>query len=271
MASTAPTPTERTARLCAEAALFMRDHVLSRVSHDLRSPLNAIHSWAYVLERKIEGTDASAQRALEGIRTGVEQQVHLLETLVDTTRAETRKLYIERAPFALDALVGETVDEVRRGLADARGVRIVVQGTPTGAMLDAARERIGQALWLMLAFATEASVAGATVSLEVSVAATAVQFEVHWQASQAALADEALPHLFEPFARAQAREPQEAGRYAWVLALCQRVAEAHGGRFEARPLVEGEAASLTLNVPANGVIGGANSGTIGGAGSGSSI
>ncbi|MFD1554295.1 sensor histidine kinase [Paraburkholderia silviterrae] len=253
MASTSPTPTERTARLCAETALFMRDHVLSRVSHDLRSPLNAIHSWAYVLERKIDSADAAAQRALAGIRTGVEQQVHLLETLVDTTRAETRKLHIERAPFALDALIDETVDEARRALADARGVSVGVQGTPTGATLDAARERIGQALWLMLAFATEASAAGTMVSLDVSTTATAAQFEVHWQASREALADEALAHLLEPFARAQACEPQEAGRCAWVLALCQRVAEAHGGRFEARPLVEGEAASLMLSVPIGGI------------------
>ncbi|WP_213301549.1 sensor histidine kinase [Paraburkholderia sacchari] len=252
MASTSPTSSERTARLCAEAALFMRDYVLSRVSHDLRSPLNAIHSWAYVLERKIDSADAAAQRALAGIRTGVEQQVQLLETLVDKTRAETRKLHIERAPFALDALIGETLDDARRALADARRVSLSVQGMPTGATLDAARERIGQALWLMLAFATEASTPGALIMLDVSVTATAAQFEVHWQANDAALADETLPHLFEAFARAQARELQEAGRAPWVLALCQRVAEAHGGRFEARPLVEGEAAALTLNVPVSG-------------------
>ena len=79
----------------------MRDHVLSLVSHDLRSPLNAIHSWAYVLDRKIDANDATAQRALEGIRNGVEQQVKLLESIVDTTRAETRALALNRAPFAL--------------------------------------------------------------------------------------------------------------------------------------------------------------------------
>ncbi|MBN3814537.1 sensor histidine kinase, partial [Paraburkholderia sp. Ac-20347] len=39
---------------------------------------------------------------------------------------------------------------------------------------------------------------------------------------------------------------------AWVLSLCQRVAEAHGGRFDAQPLVAGEAATLTLNVSATG-------------------
>jgi signal transduction histidine kinase len=253
MASTTTTRTERTARLCAEAALFMRDYVLSRVSHDLRSPLNAIHSWAYVLDRKIDSADSAAQRALAGIRTGVEQQVRLLESLVDTTRAETRKLQIERAPFALDALLDETLDDVRSALADARGVSLAVEGVPTGVTIEAGRERVAQALWLLLAFAAESGAHGSTVTLGVSATPAAAQFELRWQASLDLLSDDTLPHVLEPFARSQAREPQDVGRFPWVLALCQRVAEAHGGRFEAQPLVQGEAALFTLNVPSGGV------------------
>jgi K+-sensing histidine kinase KdpD len=257
MASTPQTRTERTARLCAETALFMRDHVLSRVSHDLRSPLNAIHSWAYVLERKIDNADATAQRALGGIRTGVEQQVRLLETLVDTTRAETRKLRVERAPFALAALIGEAVDDARAALGDARGVSFAVQDTTGAALLDGDRERFAQALWLMLVFATETSVQGTSVALAASATATTAQFEVKWRATPQALTDEALPHALEPFARSQASEPQEAGRHAWVLALCQRVAEAHGGRLEP-PVSAGESEvsdqrALVLGVPLSGV------------------
>jgi signal transduction histidine kinase len=249
MASTSDSRSERTARLCAEAALFMRDHVLSRVSHDLRSPLNAIHSWAYVLERKIDAADAAAQRALGGIRTGVEQQVQLLESLVDKTRAQTRKLQIERAPFALDAAIDEAIDTVRGGLAEGRGVTVALQGTPTGITLDGDRERIVQTLWLMLAFAVESSAQGGTVTLEASATVSAVQFDVKWAAAPQALTDASLPHLLEPLAREQALEPLESGRTAWVLALCLRVAEAHGGRFEQRGLVEGEPAALGLSVP----------------------
>jgi hypothetical protein len=190
MASTADFPSERTARFCAEAALFMRDHVLSRVSHDLRSPLNAIHSWAY-----------------------------------------------------------EAVDAVRSALAEARGVTLAVQGTPTGLTLDGDRERLVQALWLMLAFAAESSARGGSVTLGVSAAANAVQFDVTWTAAPQALTDASLLHLLEPLAREQALEPLETGRTAWVLALCQRVAEAHGGRFEQGALVEGAPAALGLNVP----------------------
>lgn len=253
MAPTADSRSERTARLCAETALFMRDHVLSRVSHDMRSPLNAIHSWAYVLERKIDAVDAAAQRALGGIRTGVDQQVQLLEALVDSTRAETRKLRIERAPFALDALIDEVADDVRIALADARGVTLTVQGTPTDATPDADRERIAQALWLMLVFATETSAQGGSVTLAASATTAAAQLEVKWRAAPQALTDETLAHVLEPFARAQASGPQDTGRHAWVLALCQRVAEAHGGRFEAPPaLADGNDVVLVLGVPLGG-------------------
>ncbi|WP_322104623.1 HAMP domain-containing sensor histidine kinase [Paraburkholderia sp. J41] len=250
MASTPQTTDERTARLCAETALFMRDHVLSRVSHDLRSPLNAIHSWAYVLERKIDGADAAAQRALGGIRTGVEQQVHLLETLVDKTRAETRKLRIERAPVALDGLIAQTVEDARASLADARGVSFAVRDDTGAAPLDADAERLGQALWLMLVFAAETSAPGTSVTFAAGATPTGVQFEVTWRATPQALTDEAVAHVLEPFARAQAGEPQEIGRHAWVLALCQRVAEAHGGRFESHAVAEGEEASMVLGVVA---------------------
>src|SRR5215510_13808409 len=96
---------ERGARLRAETALFMRDHVLSTVSHDLRSPLNAIHSWAYVLERKLDSADGTAQRALAGIRSGVDQQVKLLDETVDSTRAETKGLPLQCAPFQVRSLI----------------------------------------------------------------------------------------------------------------------------------------------------------------------
>jgi len=240
---------ERIARLCAETALFMRDQVLSRVSHDLRSPLNAIQSWAYVLERKIDTGDASTQRALDGIRTGVEQQVKLLESLVDKTRAETRKLDIARAPFALDAVIEEAADDARIALADARGVTLTVQGTPTGVSLDGDRERVAQALWLMLAFAVESSAHGAAVTLDVSAAGAFAQLGVQWTAAPQALTDAALPHLFEAFARMQAAEPLEAGRPAWVLSLCQRVAEVHEGQFSQQSLSDGAAVELAMTLP----------------------
>jgi hypothetical protein len=151
--------------LRAEAALFMRDHVLGVVSHDLRGPLNAIHSWGYVLERKVDTADAAAQRALSGIRSGVEQQVKLIEQFIDTTRAETKTLALGRSPLALRHLMEQSALEARASLASARQVTLHVESALVEEQISADSERLTQALWLMLAFATEASAAGSKVVL----------------------------------------------------------------------------------------------------------
>jgi CheY-like chemotaxis protein len=65
----------------------LRDELLS---HELRSPLNAIKSWAHVLENHLDGADPTVRRALAGILTGVEQQVRVIEDLLEATpRSET--------------------------------------------------------------------------------------------------------------------------------------------------------------------------------------
>lgn len=240
---------ERFARLSAEAALFMRDHVLSLVSHDLRSPLNAIHSWAYVLERKLDANDASAQRALTGIRAGVDQQVKLLEDVVDSTRAQTKTLPLVRESFALRPLVERVASEVRTMLADVRGVSLSIESTLDAETLDGDRERLSQALWTMLTFAVEASAPGTEVMVASVIEGGHWRVEVTHTMSFAALGNAELPHAFEPFACKQATHLREAARIAWVLALAQRVATAHGGVLTQSEAVDGETSTLTLRVP----------------------
>ena len=49
--------------------------LMEQASHDLRSSLNAIQSWSYVLDRSIDAMAGPAQRALAGMRSGMQQQL----------------------------------------------------------------------------------------------------------------------------------------------------------------------------------------------------
>jgi signal transduction histidine kinase len=240
---------ERTAHLRAEAALFMRDHVLGIVSHDLRGPLNAIHSWGYVLERKVDAADAAAARALGGVRSGVEQQVKLIEQSIDTTRAETRALLLDRAPVAVRPLLEHSAGQARASLATRRDVTLGVESAVAEEQVDADPERLEQALWVMLVFATEASPIGSRVTLMGDVQGGFFEATATFTASFAALANPNLAHVLEAFARTQATHPREAARIAWVLALPKRVAEAHGGTFEHTDIADGADVTLKLRVP----------------------
>jgi len=240
---------ERAAHYATQAALFLRDQALSTASHDLRSPLNAMHSWAYVLERQLANADPNLQRALAGIRTGIDQQVALIDNVLDAPRAETRTLTLEPQPFALRALVDDTIALVRFALADARQVALdatLPDGEPS---LTTDRERIAQALWTMLTAAVEASATGGRVTFVC--ARDGVQFTARATCTvdAGALADPAQPHAFESFARRELLRERDAKRIAWILALCQRVALAHGGTFSHDAFADGATATLAFSVP----------------------
>lgn len=243
---------ERAARYAAEVALFVRDHALSVASHDLRSPLNAMHSWAYVLERRLTASDENLARALDGIRIGIEQQTKLLETTIDAPRAETRSLPIARAGVALDALADECAALARIALGDARGTAVTIASPMRPASLECDRERVAQALWSMLTFAIEASAPGGEVALGCDGPADAARLNVTFLARLPALTDTTLPHVFETFARREALAERQGERPAAVFALAQRVARAHGGAFaqEPNPLADGARATLALTIPA---------------------
>lgn len=240
---------ERAAHYAAEAALFLRDQALSTASHDLRSPLNAMHSWAYVLERQLANADPNLQRALAGIRTGIDQQVALIDDVLDAPRAETRNLAIEPQPFALRPLLDDTIALARVALADARQVRIDATLPEHDPALTADRERLAQALWTMLTTAVEASAAGSRVTFACARDGAQCVAHVGCDVSAAVLADPGLPHAFETFARREMLRTRDAKRVAWIVALCQRVALAHGGTFTHTPFTDRAAVTLTLSVP----------------------
>lgn len=58
----------------------------------------------------------------------------------------------------------------------------------------------------------------------------------------------ALPHLFQPFYRADASRARATGGFGLGLSLCQAIVQAHGGRI-AIESVEGQGTTVTVELP----------------------
>lgn len=95
--------------------------LIEQSAHDLRSSLNAIQSWAYVLDRALDTTPAPAQRALDGIRSGMRQQLALIEEMEEAVRLLADESMPNWQHIDLLALVARAIAD-RRAAADARGV-----------------------------------------------------------------------------------------------------------------------------------------------------
>lgn len=94
----------------SQQAVQAREEVLAIVSHDLRSPLNAVMLAASMLQTS--GTMApEVSEELEIIDVSAKRMQRLIEDLLDVTRLEGgKRLPIERAPIDVESLFSETYE-----------------------------------------------------------------------------------------------------------------------------------------------------------------
>src|SRR5258705_9392792 len=92
---------ERRARAEAEAAALAKDEFLAVVTHELRSPLNAIRGWAHVLRHSGELLPTQL-KALDAIDRNTQTQARLVDDLLDSQRILCGKLELvhSRVPLA---------------------------------------------------------------------------------------------------------------------------------------------------------------------------
>ncbi len=100
---------EQEAREEAEAANRAKDEFVAMVSHDLRSPLNAILGWSRILQQN--GNDETIRnRATEIIERNAKAQDALIEDLLDISRIVQGKLELKINSVNLQSIVKEAVD-----------------------------------------------------------------------------------------------------------------------------------------------------------------
>lgn len=117
----------QTAKEQAEAANLAKSRYLTGISHELRSPLNAVLGYAQLLEK---ATDIPANRkeALAVIRRSGEHLADLIEGLLDISKIEAGRLDLHRDQVRLAQLIEQLVHMFRLQ-AEAKGLEFIYQCT----------------------------------------------------------------------------------------------------------------------------------------------
>lgn len=239
---------ERAARIQAETAARARDEFLAIVSHELRAPLNGIQSWAHVLENYVQEAVSTplAQRALQGIRTGVGQQVRLIEDLLDVTRMMSGKLRLIKQPLALLPALQAAVQSVRSMAVDKR-IAIDCDFSITSEQIDGDADRIQQIFWNLLCNAVKFTKEGGHVWIEAKHSGSGICVTV--RDDGIGISPNFLPHLFHRFSQEDTSSTRGHNGLGLGLFLVRNLVELHGGRVEAQSEGEGKGTSFSVYFP----------------------
>jgi len=257
---------EREARVQAETTARVREQFLSIVSHELRSPLNGIQSWAHVLENQLGGGNAAVKRALAGIKTGVDQQVRLIEDLLDVTAVMSGKLGLTRQPFTLrEAIEAALVDA--HAAAHDKKIKLEIDLRLGNEQLCGDAARMRQIVWNLLSNAIKFNHSGGTVWLSAGLREAGETSELSDgnEGGEAAAAGRLacisvrdngkgidrrfLDDVFEPFRQVDPANTRRTGGIGLGLALVKRLVELHGGAVSAFSAGDQQGAEFSVSLP----------------------
>ena len=219
----------RAAQANAEAANRSKDDFLATVSHELRSPLNAVLTASELL--KVKGLDETrTRRALELIDRNVKRQARLIEDLLDVSRIVSGKLTIDSGILELEPIVKEAIQNVRSAAEAAKlELELSLPGRPIFARGD--HGRLLQIFTNVLANAVKFTGEGGRI--EVALGADGVESEVRVTDSGIGIASDVLPKIFDRFAQADSSITRRHGGLGLGLAIARHLVTLHGGTIRA--------------------------------------
>ena len=240
---------EQQARRQAEEANRMKDEFLALVSHELRSPLNAILGYAALL--RYSGLDAQkVKQAAEVIERSGKAQAQLIDDLLDTARIISGKLRLEVGPVDLVSVIEQAVQTIHPA-ADAKGISLETNLPSEIGQITGDPARLQQVVWNLLSNAVKFTPQGGRVEARLERVDPHIRITV--SDTGKGISPDFLPYVFDRFQQADASSARRYGGLGLGLALVKYLVELHGGTIEAASAGEGQGATFKVTLPVRAV------------------
>jgi len=236
---------ERAARADAQALARSKDEFLAVVTHELRSPLNAIRGWAHVL-RRAGALNEMQIKALDAIDRNTTVQAQMVDELLDGQRILCGDLRLEIGQAPLAAIVTEALDEVQTAAA-AKRIKLSVEHDPVAGLVSADVARLRQAIAGLLSNAVKFTPEDGAIDVRTRAAAQSVVIEV--QDNGIGLEPSQLPFVFDRFRQADGSNTRRQNGLGLGLSLARQLVELHGGGISVESEGAGCGARFTIQLP----------------------
>ena len=215
----------------ALVASRLKSEFLSAISHEMRTPMNAVIGMGQLLQDTVL-TDTQ-RLYVDHMVSGAQDYMQVIDKVLDFSKIESGQLVIDCLPLALQPLL-DGVELLT--LPKARAKQLVLQFTVDAALparLLGDAHRLRQCLLFLLDNAVKFTAKG---RIEVSVKV------VHWEGKAPALrcavsdtgiglSDSDRERLFRPFVQGDGSVTRSYGGIGLGLVICQQLIELMAGRF----------------------------------------
>jgi signal transduction histidine kinase len=219
----------------------LKDEFVATLSHELRTPINAIMGWT-TLSRRRRDDPAIVTRALDTIDRNARRQSRLIDQVLDMSSIVAGRLTLSPDTLDVASTLGSVIAHTQDA-AHAKGIQISMATDHAGAVWgDPARVR--QIMVNLVDNAVKFTPPGGNVVVGARQVGDSVELRV--SDSGDGLSRDFLPNAFEPFRQEDASATRKHGGLGLGLTIAQRLVELQGGTV--RVVSPGEAGGATFVV-----------------------
>ena len=214
------------AKLAAEKANLAKSDFLSNMSHELRSPLNAILGFAQLMESGTPPPTPAQGQSIDQILQAGWYLLELINEILDLALIESGKLSLSPEPISLADVLSDCRGMIEP-LASKNGIGLTFPRFDDTPFVKADRTRIKQVFINLLSNAIKYNRAGGTVEVICTMSATE-RTRISVRDTGDGLPPEKLAQLFQPFNRLGQESGSEEGT-GIGLVVSKRLVELMGG------------------------------------------
>ncbi len=211
----------------ANSANQAKSRFLSNMSHEIRSPLNSIVGYSYILQ-KDPTIPEHRRQAVDTLKRSGEHLSALIEDILDIARIEARKFELSYEAFDFHALIEHLVN-VYKTQAEDKGLYFnckIINTLPKRIKAD--EKRVGQILINILSNAIKFTQTGGIV-FSISYSAGVAKFEITDTGD--GMDEKQLQVIFEPFTRLNTVTGNAISGSGLGLTISKILAEIMGGEL----------------------------------------
>jgi PAS domain S-box-containing protein len=236
---------EKRARDEAVEANRAKDFFLAFVSHELRSPLNAILGWSKILlTKKVD--DATRKNALETIERSARLQTKLINDLVDSARVASGKLRLEFHPTNLCEVV-RVAYQAQKPTADAHNLDFTFASDCDEVIVFGDAGRLQQVLTNLISNAIKFTPDGGKVAIDIKTTSETVTVSV--KDTGQGITPEALPNVFQQFSQGEIGRTRANTGLGLGLSIVKILVAKHGGVVHAVSDGLGKGSEFVVTLP----------------------
>lgn len=236
---------EQASRELAEQANLAKDEFLAVVSHELKTPLNAIAGWNRIL--KTRGiSDETREIALEKIDRNLHIQTTIVEELLRFSDIMSQSVSTEKRRIRMRDLFEDAVASVSVN-AFQKGITLIDNDSLDGETVLADPARLKIAIVNVLSNAVKFTPPGGSVEAKAFVADGCVRCV--FTDTGIGMSPESIPHIFERYRQSENASTRRYGGLGLGLTIAEHIIKLHDGTIEAASDGPGNGSKFTISIP----------------------